>query len=70
MIIFFCRKAIQKMHEIYTKNPAMGDADSLAGQMKISQSKIDKLQAELTQHEVGVLTEHLLHNKSMCCIRK
>ena len=40
------------MQEVYRNNPALGDADSLAAQMKISTGKIDKLQAELSQHEV------------------
>ena len=41
------------MQEVYTKNSALGDPDSLAGQMKLSQAKIDKLQADLAQHEVS-----------------
>lgn len=42
-----------KMQEVYSSNPALGDASSLAGQLKISNSKLEKLQAELSQLEVS-----------------
>ena len=46
------------MQEVYRSNPALGDADSLAGQLKISSSKLDKLQADLAQLEVSILNYH------------
>ncbi|XP_078493634.1 cdc42-interacting protein 4 homolog isoform X2 [Ciona intestinalis] len=45
------RKAIMKMHGVYTSNPALGDPSSLEGERKIVDGKIDKLRTDLQQYE-------------------
>jgi len=46
------------MQEVYKKNPQLGNVNSLAGQMNQTQAKIDKLQADLAQHEVNVFIQY------------
>uniref|UniRef100_H2Y7J3 F-BAR domain-containing protein n=1 Tax=Ciona savignyi TaxID=51511 RepID=H2Y7J3_CIOSA len=45
------KKAIVKMHGIYTANPALGDPTSLDAGQKAVDAKIDKLMTELQQYE-------------------
>ena len=40
------------MQDVYRKNPALGDANSLEGQLASATVHLDKLEAELAQLEV------------------
>lgn len=41
------------MQEVYRSNPALGDATSVQPQINLATTQIDKLKAELQQHEVS-----------------
>ena len=48
------RDAMMRMSELYTKNPALGDAGSLVHRLAENQKNLDGLQAELTKFQVGI----------------
>ena len=41
------------MQDVYRSNPAMGDADSLIGQLAAADLQIEKMRAEIAQLEVS-----------------
>jgi len=45
------RNGILRMQEVYRSNPALGDATSVQPQINLATTQIDKLKAELQQHE-------------------
>jgi len=58
------RDAMMRMSELYTKNPALGDAGSLVHRLAENQKNLDGLQAELTKfqgymHEVEMQLNQL-----------
>jgi len=58
------RDAMTRMSELYTKNPALGDASSLVNRLAENQKNLDGLQAELAKfqgfmHEVEVQLNQL-----------
>ena len=46
------REALVKMHEVYTGNPKLGDANSINSQLEDSKAKLDGLDSELAKYEV------------------
>ena len=50
-----CRSAMEKMRDIYSKNPQLGDAKQVAESMVATQQKIDDLAAEVAEFRVRVL---------------
>lgn len=40
------------MHEVYTTNPKLGDANSINSQLEDSKAKLDGLDSELAKYEV------------------
>jgi len=45
------REALVKMHEVYTTNPKLGDANSINSQLEDSKAKLDGLDSELAKYE-------------------
>ena len=46
---------MEKMRDIYSKNPQLGDAKQVAESMVATQEKIDGLAAEVAEFKVRVL---------------
>ena len=44
-----------RMSELYTKNPALGDASSLVNRLAENQKNLDGLQAELAKFQVRLI---------------
>ena len=43
------------MRDVYVKNPALGDPNSIDKQLEENGQKLDKLNAELQKYEVNVI---------------
>lgn len=51
-----CRDALNKMKEVYIKNPHMGDPNSVDPRLEEVRQSIEKLQLEAHKYEVCIYT--------------
>lgn len=53
----FLREALNKMKDVYEKNPQMGDPGSLQPKLAETMNNIDRLRMEIHKNEVHLLTQ-------------
>lgn len=53
----FLREALNKMKDVYEKNPQMGDPGSLQPKLAETMNNIDRLRMEIHKNEVHMLTQ-------------
>lgn len=53
----FLREALNKMKDVYEKNPQMGDPGSLQPKLAETMNNIDRLRMEIHKNEVLMLTQ-------------
>lgn len=55
--LLFLREALNKMKDVYEKNPQMGDPGSLQPKLAETMNNIDRLRMEIHKNEVQLLTQ-------------
>jgi hypothetical protein len=49
------RQALEKMMDVYTQNNALGDPESIKGQLEDNGKRLDKSNEELHKYQVGAI---------------